>query len=255
MAGPRGRGLRPGGVVRAVGRLILLVTIGFGVGLLFGVVTEEPELLAAHLRGDGESVELQANADRPDASAAPSAEAGSRLAVRSGDVSQRDAGTYQSAAAGMRPLVGARESQASEKLPKVAAAKDPSSTGQSPGTGTPAASAFSARSSLKQPVAGKLALPDSAMTAKAGETATKGAGRWSIQVGAFSEEASASRLADGLRDRYPVVILPARKDGGRWRVRIQPIEDEDRARVMADRLKRDERLPTWVTPMEGRAGS
>ncbi|MGY8736190.1 MAG: hypothetical protein ACKVIW_01575, partial [bacterium] len=72
MAGHRGRGLRPGGVLRAVGRLILLVAIGFGVGLLFGVVTEEPELLAAHLRGDGESVGLEANADRPDAGAAPS---------------------------------------------------------------------------------------------------------------------------------------------------------------------------------------
>ncbi|MGY8736313.1 MAG: SPOR domain-containing protein, partial [bacterium] len=100
-----------------------------------------------------------------------------------------------------------------------------------------------------QLVTGELERPDSALAA------TRGDRRWSIQVGAFSEEASASRLAEGLRARYPVAILPGRKDGERWRVRIQPIEDEDRARAMADRLKRDEHLPTWVTPMEGRAGS
>ena len=51
MAAPRGRGLRPGGIVRAVVRLVLLVAVGFGVGLVFGLVTEEPELLAGHLRG------------------------------------------------------------------------------------------------------------------------------------------------------------------------------------------------------------
>ena len=62
MAGARGRGLRPGGVVRALARLVVLVAVGFGVGLVFGVVLEEPELLAAHLVGESESVELVGDA-------------------------------------------------------------------------------------------------------------------------------------------------------------------------------------------------
>ena len=67
MAVPRGRSaLRPRGVVRAVGRLISLVVIGFTVGLVFGLVTEEPELLARHLGGESEAValrEVDASAD------------------------------------------------------------------------------------------------------------------------------------------------------------------------------------------------
>jgi len=77
---------------------------------------------------------------------------------------------------------------------------------------------------------------------------------WSIQVGAFSDEGAADRLAEGLRARYPVEVLPASGEGGRWRVRVQPIRGETRAREMAEALKRDERLPTWVTPMEDRVG-
>ena len=60
MAVPRGpSALRPRGVVRAVGRLIGLVVIGFTVGLAFGLVTEEPELLARHLGGESEAVALR----------------------------------------------------------------------------------------------------------------------------------------------------------------------------------------------------
>jgi len=249
MAGPRGRGLRPGGVLLAVGRLILLVATGFGVGLVFGVVTEEPELLAAHLRGDGESVELGANADRPDAGAAPSVSTGFRVAAPSVGAKRGDTETYQPVAVEARPLADLKKAKASEIILKVPAAQPGQSDRASGMEPLPAKRPSTQALSGGQLVTGKLDRPDSAVAA------TQDARRWSIQVGAFSEEASASRLAESLRARYPVVILPARKEGGRWRVRIQPIEDEDRARAVADRLKRDERLPTWVTSVEGRAGS
>lgn len=58
MSAARGQGLRPGGVVRSLGRLFLLIGFGFAAGLLMGVLLEEPELLAGHLRGEGESVVL-----------------------------------------------------------------------------------------------------------------------------------------------------------------------------------------------------
>ena len=58
MAAPGGAKIRPGGVLRAAGRLVLLVGLGFGAGVLIGVVSEEPRLLVGHLRGEGESVSL-----------------------------------------------------------------------------------------------------------------------------------------------------------------------------------------------------
>ncbi len=247
MAGPRGRGLRPGGVLRAVGRLVLLVGIGFGLGLLFGVVTEEPELLAAHLRGDSESVELEANAARRGERAVPSVSTGLRVAVPSVGAGRGDKDIDQSAAVEARPLVDLEEAKAPERLSKVSAAQ-PSLRDRRSGM-EPLPLRQTSLLSGRQLVTGELGRPDSALAA------TQGARRWSIQVGAFSEEVSANRLAEDLRARYPVAILPAGKEVGRWRVRIQPIEDEGRAREMAGQLKRDERLPTWVTPMEGREGS
>jgi cell division protein FtsN len=87
-------------------------------------------------------------------------------------------------------------------------------------------------------------------------TAVRGGERgWAIQVGAFADEAAAERLAAGLRDRYPVAVLPASGPGGRWRVRVQPIANEAEARSAADRLKRQDSLPTWVTRMEAGSGS
>ncbi len=75
MTASRGRGVRPGGVVRALARLVLLVALGFGVGLLFGIVLEEPQLLAGHLRGESESVEI-AGTGRADAASGEASDAG-----------------------------------------------------------------------------------------------------------------------------------------------------------------------------------
>jgi len=237
MAVPRGRSvLRPRGVVRAVGRLIGLVVIGFTVGLVFGLVTEEPELLARHLGGESEAVALR----EVDASA--DSETGAVEAAPA---------EHMSAATSTRPLVESAERASTRSLPTVAAPPGPSPTAQSPGV-EPAREA---------PVAARVEAPASARESAARPAADESAARraidtrpWAIQVGAFSERRAARRLAEALRDEYPVEVLPARRKGGRWRVRVQPIESEARARSLAETLKREEILPTWVTPMEGRAG-
>ena len=235
MAAPRGRGLRPGGVVRALLRLLVLVALGFGLGLLFGVVTEEPELLAGHLAGESESVSLEdMGAGRVGGARAlevESAESPGKTAEQTSGSEQRvaDAAARAVKPAG-RPVSFADESAGSIALPRVAAA--PSVRDR---TAEPAV-----------PVTRAIATPDSAMR--------PAEDRWSIQVGAFSDEGAADRLAEGLRQRYPVTVLPASATGGRWRVRVQPIRGEALARQMAEDLKRDERLPTWVTPLEERAG-
>ena len=38
----------------------------------------------------------------------------------------------------------------------------------------------------------------------------------------------------------------ARSDGARWRVRVGPVADRAEAERLSARLKRDEKLPTWV---------
>ena len=94
MAAPGGAKIRPGGVLRAAGRLVLLVGLGFGVGLLIGVISEEPELLVGHLRGESESVSLaiahpeSETRDRGVRSADP----GSRLEVPEVDSESRTEG-------------------------------------------------------------------------------------------------------------------------------------------------------------------
>ena len=233
MAGSQGRGLRPGGVLRALWRLIVLIVIGFGVGLLFGVVTEEPELLAGHLRGESQSVALD--------SVLPNSaqENPSQNVVET--VARTDA-TGGDAALKTRIASDQIEKEEANNLPAVASPRSPSSVSsprKSPAVGT----------GESIPVARQEAVPE------AGTRAMRAQSRWSIQVGAFSDQAAAQRLAAGLRGRYPVDVLPASGKSGRWRVRIQPIRSEDQAREMAERLKQDDRLPTWVTQIEGRAGS
>jgi cell division protein FtsN len=200
-------------------RLLVLVAIGFGVGLLFGVVTEEPELLAGHLRGESQSVALDVAPDRS-ARSADREDSAEAIAMQ-----DRPAlGTQQTASAVQLPAVASPRS-APKAFPSVVVA--PAGGSEGPAT----------------------AVSESVMRVTRAESG------WSIQVGAFSQQAAATRLAEGLRARYPVEVLPASGKAGRWRVRVQPIRSEARARQMAEQLKRDERLPTWVTPMEGRSGS
>lgn len=53
--------------ILTVGRLLAFVIVGFSVGLVIGIASEEPELLAGHARGDGRTVELDDTlAARPD---------------------------------------------------------------------------------------------------------------------------------------------------------------------------------------------
>lgn len=239
MAAPRGRGLRPGGVVRALGRLVVLVAVGFGLGLLFGVVTEEPELLAGHLSGESRSVSVEETEAEPGwAGQATTGSTAEPEALESGSAARIAAQAAPAATPGARPVPATSESRADDTLPRVAASPRDREEREPTSTRTPTPAAV--------PVAEPVMAPESAMArAEAG---------WSIQVGAFSDEAAAERLAEGLGGKYPVAVLPASTAGGRWRVRVQPIRSEARAREMAEELKRNERLPTWVTPMEARSG-
>ena len=92
----------------------------------------------------------------------------------------------------------------------------------------------------------------SPLTAKASPLTAKAspltAERFAVQVGAFSENENAERLAENLRkkgfDAY--VSAGAKVTQPRWRVRVGPFPDRKEAERAAGRLKKNEKLPTWV---------
>ncbi len=76
---------------------------------------------------------------------------------------------------------------------------------------------------------------------------------FSVQVGAFREREAADTLVGRLSERgFPAYVAVGSPEGAhRWRVRVGPVATRDQADAMADRLKRNERLPTWVVTHDG----
>ena len=72
--------------------------------------------------------------------------------------------------------------------------------------------------------------------------------RFAVQVGAFSDNESAERLAGNLRKKgFDVYVSAGAKRGqARWRVRVGPFPNRNEAERAAGRLKKNENLPTWV---------
>ena len=73
-------------------------------------------------------------------------------------------------------------------------------------------------------------------------------GRLAVQVGAFETSRAAENLADSLRDKgFPVYVSPgAKPTEARWRVRVGPLVTREEAESTAARLKKVEKLPTWI---------
>jgi cell division septation protein DedD len=128
-----------------------------------------------------------------------------------------------------------------EALPPVAAAPKPEEAPPLPSLEPtpPPAAAPSKKAAAPEP-----------KPAKSPSVAAAPPGRIAIQVGAFGESGTAEGLAKKLRGRgYPVYV--AHGAGARWRVRVGPLEDRASAERLAARLKRDEKLPTWVLEEDG----
>jgi len=79
-------------------------------------------------------------------------------------------------------------------------------------------------------------------------------GQYLIQVGAFVDSAPAEQLAAQLRKKGYSVSLSQQalggKGDGRWRVRVGPTATRAEAEFLATKLKREERLPTWILSHE-----
>lgn len=249
MAGSRIRNAFSRTTILTVGKLLLFVVVGFAGGLVLGVASEEPELLAGHLRGETTTVELE-----PVLADGRAGGEGSETRVAAADEAWDDA-----AGPAADPDLDARSEAAlsdERALPDVAAnrtepAEAPSLVarigawvGGERRDGEGQAESTSARAS-----------DGAAAQGAGGGVSGGGGGPWAIQVGAFGDSASADRLADRLEGKgYAVAVLPASATSSRWRVRVQPIGEESEARIVAKRIEREERLPTWVLRIEASSG-
>ncbi len=192
---------------------VFLISAGFMLGLVVGVVKEEPELVMGHLGGQSEEVRWSAQEAElgvPDVAAA-----GPYL-DSPGDPQTRALDTDD--VSGLEPPLAVEEDAASD-------VPEPTASAQT----TPEASRH--RESLPRPAP---ASPQST--------------GFSVQVGAFSESDAADRVAVDLRSKgFPVYVTPsAGSRDGRWRVRVGPMATRAEAEDTAQQLKTREQLPTWV---------
>ncbi|MDP6979845.1 MAG: SPOR domain-containing protein [Myxococcota bacterium] len=195
---------------------VFLVSAGFALGLVFGVVSEEPELVMGHLAGQSEEVlwSDQEAGEPPDVAArGPMLDA------------PEDGGAAQSGEGG----------DADDEMP-ILSAEDIAS----PAYAAPATPAAPAEPAVE-------AAPAAAPGAPTARTTASRSG-YSVQVGAFAQNAAAEQVAGDLRDKgFPVYVTPsAGSADGRWRVRVGPMPTRGEAEQVAGRLKSQERLPTWV---------
>ena len=190
-------------IIVAVG-LMLLAIPGFALGLLAGVVWEEPGLLFSHVLGRTTEVVWSR----------PAAEGADELP----DVAAPAPGVTR-----MRPEVLSPDGR--EAVPGGVAA--------SPATAATPASA------------NQRTLPPTRPTGA----------RFAVQVGAFTESATAERLAKRLQaSGFSAYVSPGVSAGSaRWRVRVGPHRTREQADDTAARLKAQEKLPTWVLDENGPA--
>lgn len=216
-AAGRGERRRGAGLASALAGAGLLVVLGFALGVVGGLVMEEPDLLLDYVLGRTEQVAVGGEpAAVPDVAAEPPG--GARAVAQEAPPSEvgADAEVAEAPAAEAAPTDVAPGAVASEAAEPEVAESEPAAP--------PAEEATPAVASPPP------------------------AGSFAVQVGAFAEASAAEQLARRLRARgYPVYLAPsADADTARWRVRVGPVTTRAEAESMAGRLDREERIPTWV---------
>ena len=217
---------RSAGWVSTLVALVVLVVVGFLCGALAGFLWEEPGLVLAYLSGKTEPVEWT-DAEHPaDVAAEPPVLLGERGA-RGGHGAEARRGRPP-ARAGARAGARGGAGRAAAR-PRPAPAKPVEKKPVAP------APARAAKPAPPKPAPAKVA-------------AVTPAGRFSVQVGAFADRASADKLASRLRAHgYDTFVKADSEAGGkRFRVRVGPVNARARAEELAAKLAKGEKLPTWI---------
>lgn len=240
----------PGWLLSLLGALVL-VAGGFLVGLVVGVVSEEPELVVGHLSGQSEEVPWQDEwADEAAFAEYPQGVGGADM---------QNAGRRE-----RRPDPSAAFEPTDDELYGAVAIDLPSVGAASPELGAARSESSAARAAERRAPPAKASPPavSAPRAAKSGLTAIDdlppadgrvATAAFAVQVGAFSESAAANGVRDDLRRKgFDAYSVPPQPGGDqRTRVRVGPVASKSDAQALADRLKREESLPTWVLSVSG----
>ena len=238
----------PGWFASLLGAAVLIAG-GFALGLVAGVVSEEPELVVGHLVGRSDDVDWVPEGE-------PEFTAGRDARGLPGDdeeildeVTEFDAGrlaergpAYEAEAAPELARGARAQAMESPALPQTAAPV-PQTAAAPPQTA--AALPQVAAAPPRRPLRDVASLPEASRDAAAAAMTRSG---FSVQVGAFSDGSSAESVRQKLRRKgFDSYVVPASASGdGKWRVRVGPVPSRNAADSLAGRLKSEERLPTWV---------
>ncbi len=212
------------GWVSTLVALVVLVVVGFLCGALAGFLWEEPGLVLAYLSGKTEPVEFS-----EPASVAAEPPGYAESAEFAPDAHAK-LDTDEAPLAELAPTAPAVAALPREEPVEV--------TPEKPTAEKPAE---------KKPVIAP-AKPAPAAAAPAKIAAVAPAGRFSVQVGAFADRASADNLVSRLKGRGYSSYVKADSEAGarRYRVRVGPVNARERAEDLAAKLAKGEKLPTWV---------
>ncbi len=223
------RDRRHTGWVSTLATLVVLVVVGFLCGALAGFLWEEPGLVLAYLSGETEPVEFSEPAP---VAAAPPAFA-EREDLASDSAAELPADEPESAPD--EPPAAESSEDVTEVAPMPVPAPVPAA--EKPPERKPAE---------KKPAPARIA-EEKPAPVKVAAVAPAG-GRFSVQVGAFGDSATAEKLAARLRSRgYTTYVKADAEAGGkRYRVRVGPVNGRPRAEELAAKLAKGEKLPTWI---------
>jgi DedD protein len=205
--------------------LVVLVVVGFLCGALAGFLWEEPGLVLAYLSGKTEPVEFSEPVS---------------VAAEPPGYSESD-----ELAPDTHEKLAAEEVPPAELAPAAAAL--PREEPDEVAPDKPPAPKPAEKPAEKKPVIAP-AKPAPAVLAPAKVASATPAGRFSVQVGAFADRASADKLVSRLRGRGYSSYVKADSEGGpkRYRVRVGPVSSRPRAEELATKLAKGEKLPTWI---------
>jgi cell division septation protein DedD len=215
---------RRAGWISTLVALVALVVVGFLCGALAGFLWEEPGLVLAYLTGKTQPVEFS---QTPAVAAPPPAFGEGDPTPESAEKAGREAAE-----------VGAPSPEA---LP-AAAREDEREVVRKPPAAVPAKPVDVAKPAPKKPTA-------EPAKKKPAVVAAVPTGRFSVQVGAFGDRASADKLVSHLKSRGYDSYVKADAEAGaskRYRVRVGPVNDRPRAEALASKLSKGEKLPTWI---------
>jgi cell division septation protein DedD len=214
---------RQTGWVSTLAALVVLVVVGFLCGALAGFLWEEPGLVIAYLTGKTETVESTETVEPGPVAAEPPSYSESAEAVADLEAAPEPVGLPR------------------ESAPVAAPVAPPAPAPAKP---------VELKAVEKKPVAPAPAAtkPAPARLAPAKIAVAKPTGRFSVQVGAFADRASADKLASRLRaNGYDTFVKADSEAGGkRFRVRVGPVNARARAEELAAKLAKGEKLPTWI---------